>query len=615
HVNAAAAWGEARAAAEALPGLRAGAPNIEVAAGRLAPEAYLDLLRGARIALFPYDPALYRRKSSGVLWEAISLGLPVVVPEGTWLEHEARHWGAGHVAHAAHSAEAIADAFADALPRIAELQARSAEAGARYRAANGAAALIDQVAALWVRHKATAALVRRALHTPIDLQRMEAGWHRPETVDGRQVRWTAQEPVIAFDWPFDEPWEVELTLLSFFGAEQLDRCEAVAGEGPVSLSYTRIGRGARLVVQGAGPGRAQPRVLLKLRLPYTYRPANEARDLGVLVAGIRVGPVAQEAAARMVRAQDGPSARVLGTAAAGGGWPVAPALSGEVASDPATPCVLAFCFAPAGIPVLRSLALHVNAVPVPMEISAAGEEWLATATLPPALLRQGAPAAWDLVADAAAGEAPVLRRVSAAPMAGTAAPGAGPAEVRAHADPTEATAQDGVTAVPARDDLAEVAARIGLADAPSREGFADAPSRDGIGDAPSCDGACIRWDLSAGIGPQEGPFEDLGIAGGVRWVVARRACLVLEAAAEGPARLKLRYRSLLPRQALRAELNGGPETAIEATGTGLREAHELSLDVALRAGMNELALHFTGAVREPGTGRELVLLIEAATID
>ncbi len=210
-----------------------------------------------RIALFPYDPALYRRKSSGVLWEAISLGLPVVVPAGTWLEHEARHWGAGHVAYAGGDTAAIGDAFDAALAGIDELEARSAEAGLRYRAANGGAALMDQVAALWVRHKATASLVRRAQPMALDLLRMEAGWHRPEMVDGRQVRWTAREPVIAFDWPFEDGWEVELTLLSVLGPDQVERCEAMVGDVPARVTATRVGGGARLVVQGPGPGRAR----------------------------------------------------------------------------------------------------------------------------------------------------------------------------------------------------------------------------------------------------------------------------------------------------------------------------------------------------------------------
>ena len=579
HVNAVSAWGEARAAAEALPALCAGAPNLEIASGRLTPEAYLDLLRGVRIALFPYDPDLYRRKSSGVLWEAISLGLPLVVPAGTWLEHEARHWGAGHVAYAAQEADSIAEAFAGALPGIAALAARSAEAGARYRAANGAPALIDQIAALWVRHKAAAGLVRRAQPIALDLARLETGWHQPETVDGRLARWTAQEPVIAFDWPFDEAWEAEFTVLSFDGAAQLDRCEALLGDQRVLLSWTRIGHGARLVVRGAGPGRARPRVVLKLRLPFTFRPPNDSRDLGVLVAGLRVGPVAQGAASAPAQVPSGPDVRVVAAQTVGGGWPVAPALSGELTADPATPCRLTFRFAAAGVPAIRGLALYVNAVPVPLEVAAEGDGWRAVATVPPSVLRQGAPSAWDLVAGDAAGDAPILRGVAAEPMAGTALVGA-PAP--------------GTTAADILARAANQAAAVPLA--PLREGCR------------------IRWDVSEGIGPEEGPFEELGVPQGVRWIVARSACLAIEAVVEGPARLVLRYRSLLPRQGLRAALNGGAETLRDAIGTGLREAHSLVLDLVLRAGMNELRLDFASAVREPGTGRELVLLVEAAEL-
>ncbi|HWT10659.1 MAG TPA: hypothetical protein VN329_15940, partial [Roseomonas sp.] len=272
HVNGNAAWGAAKAAVEALQALPATVPGLDLAGGRLPRDDYFALARSVGIALFPYDPALYRRKSSGVLWEAISLGTPVVVPAGTWLENEARHWGAGHVAYREHSAAAIAEAFAAALPRIGELAARSAEAGLRYRAANGAAALIDQVAALWVRHKAAASLVARPGSLSIDLARLDGGWHRPEMLEGRPVRWAMQEPVIAFDWPFEEGWQLDITLLSFFGAEQLDRIELVGAAAGVTLGWQRDGRGARLTVRGPGPGRARPRIDLRLRLPYTYRP-------------------------------------------------------------------------------------------------------------------------------------------------------------------------------------------------------------------------------------------------------------------------------------------------------------------------------------------------------
>ena len=94
HVNGNSAWGAARAAVEALAALPTTVANFDLAGGRLASADYLALARSVGIALFPYDPTLYRRKSSGVLWEAISLGTPLVVPAGTWLENEARYPGA-----------------------------------------------------------------------------------------------------------------------------------------------------------------------------------------------------------------------------------------------------------------------------------------------------------------------------------------------------------------------------------------------------------------------------------------------------------------------------------------------------------------------------------------
>ncbi|MBR0683441.1 hypothetical protein GXW74_23345 [Roseomonas eburnea] len=598
HANTEAAWGEAKAAGERLAALAEDFTNLEVAGGRLSPQAYLALLQGVRIALFPYDPALYRRKSSGVLWEAISLGVPVVVPEGTWLEYEARHWGAGHVAYRAHDPAAIAAAFEAALPRIEELEQASAVAGERYRAANGAAALMDQIAALWVRHKAVSSLVTRPRSMALDLTRLEAGWHRPETVEGRQVRWTAQEPVIAFDWPFDEPWEAELTLLSFFGTEQLQKVTATVGEAPVALDWSRDGRGGRLVLRGPGAGRARPRVELRLRLPYTYRPANDARDLGVLVAGLRVGPTAGEA----VTAAERPFARVLAAPAEAGGWPVAPALSGEVLAEADVPCVLAFRLRAGSVPAARGLSLFVNGAPLPLTVSAEpGGSWLATATLPPALLRRAGVAAWDLVQEGGGtGPAPVLLSVGAAGAAGTltlVAPAEEALSAQAEAEPMAGAVEEAEAAPEDAADTAPVQAPSPEGPQPVAEPAALVEPR-------------IRWDLCAGIGPEEGPFPDLGLPAGVRWIVAREARLVVEAAAEGALPLTLGYRSLLPRQSIRVALNGGPEASLETTAAGLRESGEMVLDLALRPGANELRLGFAGAVREPGSGRELVLLIE-----
>lgn len=571
HVNGNAAWGAAKAAVEALQALPASVPGLELAGGRLPRGDYFALSRSVGIALFPYDPALYRRKSSGVLWEAISLGTPVVVPAGTWLENEARHWGAGHVAYREHSAAGIAEAFAAALPRIGELAALSAEAAKRYRAANGAPALIDQVAALWVRHKAAASLVARPGSLAIDLARLDGGWHRPEMLEGRPVRWAMQEPVIAFDWPFEDGWQVDISLLSFFGAEQLDRIELVGADAAVTLAWQKEGRGARLTLRGPGPGRAKPRIDLRLRLPYTYRPQNDARDLGVLVGGIEVG-LAAEASTATPREAALPALRIGAAAAPAGGWALAPGIAGELAAAPDRPCVLAFRLRcdPAAPP--PAVTLHIGDAAARLRLSAEPDgTWLGTATLPPALLRAaGERAAWELLAEPAAGQRVTLLSAEASAMAGT-------------TRPLEATER--------------------AAPRP-----AEAPA------LPPPIGPRLRWDLAKGLGPTEGPFPDLGVPAGVRWVVAREARLVVETDAAGPVRLTLRYRCLVPRQVMQVTLEGGQPSPVEIQGAGLRQSGEIALDLALRAGLNEVALAFAGGVREPQTGRDLVLLVERAVL-
>lgn len=570
HVNGQAAWGEARTALEALAGLAATVPALEFAGGRLAPEDYLALTRSVGIALFPYDPALYRRKSSGVLWEAISLGTPVVVPADTWLESEARHWGAGHVAYAPHGVDAIAEAFAAALPRIGDLAAQSAEAAARYRVANGAAALMDQIAALWVPHKAAASLVERPRSLVVDLARLEGGWHRPETIEGRTMRWTMQDPVIAFDWPFEEAWELDIALAAFFGgAEQLERATVQAEGMPVSLSWRREPRGARLILSGPGPGRARPRIVLKMRLPHTHRPHNDARDLGILVAGMMVRPAGSAALEEGDAAL--PALRIGAPAMEGGGWLLAPSIAGELTAVPDRAVMLAFRLRCAEAP--PAIRLHLGAVQARLRVSPEAEgEWLGTMLIPPTLLRsEGDCAAWTLVAE----DGPAVRLLSA--------------EVQALAGTTR----------PARPGES-----LALPPAPRAR-----PAGPALQPA---DGPRLRWDLCEGVGPEEGPFPDLGVPAGVRWVVAPQAQLVVETDAPGPARLTLRYRCLLPRQKVRLTPEGGTPREMAIEGAGLREAREVALDLELRAGMNRLGLDFAGGVKEPGTGRELVLLVEQA---
>lgn len=53
--------------------------------GPLSPECYFRLVTEADLLLCPYHPATYRNRTSGTLTEAISSGIPTVVPHGSWL--------------------------------------------------------------------------------------------------------------------------------------------------------------------------------------------------------------------------------------------------------------------------------------------------------------------------------------------------------------------------------------------------------------------------------------------------------------------------------------------------------------------------------------------------
>lgn len=68
---------------------RAGSDWVEMYEQPLEPAAYRGVLLEADIVLLPYDAALYRRRSSGVLAEALAMGRPAIVPAETWMADSA----------------------------------------------------------------------------------------------------------------------------------------------------------------------------------------------------------------------------------------------------------------------------------------------------------------------------------------------------------------------------------------------------------------------------------------------------------------------------------------------------------------------------------------------
>jgi hypothetical protein len=61
---------------------------VEIVHGPLASDDYLHLLLSAHVVLAPYDRDSYYARSSGILAEALSAGIPVIVPAGTWMARQ-----------------------------------------------------------------------------------------------------------------------------------------------------------------------------------------------------------------------------------------------------------------------------------------------------------------------------------------------------------------------------------------------------------------------------------------------------------------------------------------------------------------------------------------------
>jgi glycosyltransferase involved in cell wall biosynthesis len=96
----------------------------------LDPAPYAALLASADLLLLPYDGPTYGARSSGILAEALAMGVPAVVPAGCWMEQVA---GPGRVVAVPHGAP-LPPALAEALDRLPEFGAACRAAAPAWRA-------------------------------------------------------------------------------------------------------------------------------------------------------------------------------------------------------------------------------------------------------------------------------------------------------------------------------------------------------------------------------------------------------------------------------------------------------------------------------------------------
>ncbi len=71
-------------------------PNVEPIYGEIDKAQYKNALARMDAVILPYDAGYYRNHISGVFIEALSSGRPVLIPQDTWMELEARKLGVGY---------------------------------------------------------------------------------------------------------------------------------------------------------------------------------------------------------------------------------------------------------------------------------------------------------------------------------------------------------------------------------------------------------------------------------------------------------------------------------------------------------------------------------------
>lgn len=117
--------------------------------------AYEATIVNSDVVLLPYEAEHYRYRSSGVLIEALSAGVPVLVPDKTWLANELRRFRqSGHpsmritegLPGAIYTAEESAsERLGFLLAHIREFQAVARDCAPRVRGRHNAEALVDSL--------------------------------------------------------------------------------------------------------------------------------------------------------------------------------------------------------------------------------------------------------------------------------------------------------------------------------------------------------------------------------------------------------------------------------------------------------------------------------------
>lgn len=102
-------------------------PGLAIIESALDPEPYEEMMAEADLLLLPYDGPTYGARSSGILAEALALGVPAIVPAGGWMEAVAAPDRAVVIQPGESLSMALAAALED-LPRLTQAARSGADA-------------------------------------------------------------------------------------------------------------------------------------------------------------------------------------------------------------------------------------------------------------------------------------------------------------------------------------------------------------------------------------------------------------------------------------------------------------------------------------------------------
>jgi glycosyltransferase involved in cell wall biosynthesis len=118
-------------------------PRVRLHHGAAAAETYRALAGSIGVMLLPYDAHRYRIRGSGLFFEALSAGLPLVLPAGTWMAEEWSRLRGGGVLFHDWTANDVAEAAVQVARSFDEHRARSRCTAPRWNASHSTAAFVD----------------------------------------------------------------------------------------------------------------------------------------------------------------------------------------------------------------------------------------------------------------------------------------------------------------------------------------------------------------------------------------------------------------------------------------------------------------------------------------